>query len=71
MHPRDAFSLYTEGLLSARAYWLDVLQGVSDAQLGILVDDVPQERITEVSAQFAKRLLAINKRALLDLRGNR
>jgi hypothetical protein len=41
---------------------------MGDKELCILVDEVPRQRITEVSAEFAKRLLLANKRALTSMR---
>jgi len=64
----EAFLAFAHQLPLAGKCWLDRLRGIDDAELGILVDEVPQERITEVSAEFAKRLLLANKSALTSMR---
>lgn len=70
-HPlltREAFLLSARRFPSAGKYWLTRLQDTGDAELDILVDEVPAGRITGISAEFAKRLILSNKTALLGLR---
>ncbi len=54
---------------AAGEYWLGVLGGIADGELAILVDKVPEDRMSATAAEFAKRVLLSNKRALLDLLG--
>ena len=48
--------------------WMDVLAGITDAEVAILVDDVPPKRISDIAAEFAKRLLFINKKRVIELK---
>jgi hypothetical protein len=66
---RDAFLLAAQQFTSAGKYWLGVLGGISDAGLGILVNEVPPARMTRLAAEFATQLLVINRDALLALAG--
>ena len=66
---REAFLAFAHRYASAGKHWIEALRAVDDAQLGILVDEVPPQRITSVSADFAKRILLANKGALISLRG--
>ena len=64
---QEAFLAGARQFPSAGKSWLHRLKDIDDAELGILVNEVPPGRITDVSAEFAKRLLIFNKRALLAL----
>jgi hypothetical protein len=64
---REAFFAGAIRLPSAGKHWLNRLHDTSDADLAILVDEVPPNRITVTSVEFAKRLMLFNKRDLLRL----
>lgn len=64
---REVFLLAARQFPAAGKYWLGVLERVTDAELGIIVNDVPTARLTRVAAEFAKQLLIINRSALLAL----
>lgn len=67
---QEAFLDGVRRLPAAGKYWLGVLGRIREDELAILVDKVPADRISATAAEFAQRILASNKRALLDLWGS-
>jgi hypothetical protein len=67
LHTHEAFAHWASRFPSAGKHWLERLRTIGDAELGILVDDVPPQRITSISAEFAKRLILENRRALIAM----
>jgi len=65
----EAFLEAALQLPAAGRFWVEILEQVSDAEIGILVDEVPPARCSEISAEFAKRIMLANKRALVALKG--
>jgi len=49
--------------------WLERLKHVSSRDIALIFDQVPQERITPVAIEFAKRMLDLNRQRLLALQG--
>jgi hypothetical protein len=53
---------------AAALAWLDVLDALTEEETAIIINDVPPERISETAAQFAHRIISINKDNLLALK---
>jgi hypothetical protein len=64
----EAFLAFARQCPLAGKHWLDRLRDIDGPELDILVDNVPGHRISEVSADFAKRPLIANKKALVAVR---
>lgn len=61
----DAFLRAAQMRLAAAKGWLDVLNGIDDAELAILLKQVPVDRLSDTSRQFALRMLIANRHALV------
>jgi hypothetical protein len=51
----------------AAIHWLTALEALSEREIAILLGKVPAERISDTAAEFAKRLVMINRNRLLEL----
>ena len=65
----DAFREATFRNRKAANRWLDALEDVADVEIATIIDNVPEERISNMAAEFAKRLIFVNKKNLRDLKG--
>lgn len=63
----DAFEAY--GVMHPRAAlsWLERLNGISDADIRVVVDRVPTTRMSNIAKDFAFSIMAENKRRIIGL----
>ena len=54
--------------LAARC-WLDNLNTITEAEVAIIMSNVPRERLSDTAVEFASRLILINKNRLLEGEG--
>jgi hypothetical protein len=62
---REAFFRAAQEYPAAGKLWIEALGNFSDPEISRLVDLVPPQLLSESSAEFAKRVIFANKRALL------
>ncbi|MCA1626270.1 MAG: HipA-like protein [Acidobacteria bacterium] len=63
----EAFQAASRHNPDASKIWLEKLHGVTIGTLREIFERVPEERISETAKEFALRLLAVNRRRLLEL----
>lgn len=62
----DAFLDAARHKPPAARYWLDKLNAITDAEVAILMSNVPRERMSDTAVEFASELILINKRRLVE-----
>ena len=65
----DAFVSVAQRAPVAGRGWIQRLEDVPFGDLAILIDNVPRERITEPSAEFAQQVMAANLQRIITARG--
>jgi hypothetical protein len=68
MTPYDAFGEMAKRFPDAARIWLNCLSNISDDMIESLFNRIPADRISAVAAEFAMRLLHINRISLLNIR---
>lgn len=64
----DAFAMASRVQRESGLQWLDRLAAVTDREIGVIFDKMPNTVMSGPSKEFARRLLAANKVVLLALR---
>ncbi len=64
MHPTDAFHQAAQRMPGAATAWLQQLENIDSTDVETIFANIPEERISEVSIEFALQQLAINRHAL-------
>ena len=62
----DAFGSAATRVSKAARVWVERLRAIQDAEIGILIDRVPAERISVPAAGFAEKLLSYNKSRIVQ-----
>ena len=65
MKTMETFELAAEMWPKAARVWLDRLSAVRERQIGMVLEHVPGNRISQDAAEFARRLLLHNRRRLM------
>jgi len=47
--------------------WLSKLETITEAEVAIIMNNVPRERISDTAIEFASRLILINKNRLIEV----
>jgi hypothetical protein len=64
----DAFLQAGRSRRGAALHWIAILESLGQDQLAILMDEVPRERMSLVSADFTKLFLKFNRDRLMESR---
>lgn len=67
MRPLDAFREAAQRYPNAALVWLERLSGISPANILALFERLPENRISDIAAEFAREILEINQSRLLKL----
>ena len=67
MHPVEAFMHAKKRYSVAADAWLSRLAAIDDEQIEKILNRLPGERISSVGAEFARKVLDLNRKALLEL----
>jgi hypothetical protein len=65
----EAFWLAAKSHPAAALAWLKRLQGISSEEIDYIFDEVPTAKISDISKEFAKRVLDVNRQQLLGMIG--
>ncbi|MEO8658973.1 MAG: HipA domain-containing protein [Bryobacteraceae bacterium] len=68
LSPLSAFLEAAHWSRAAAVGWLGLVEGLADEEIDIIMGNVPPECISDTAAQFAQRLISVNKRTLLGLK---
>jgi hypothetical protein len=61
MGPVDAFTEAGTRHPEAARHWIEKINAITDTQMAILLDEVPPDRLSPVSRQFAIELMHSNR----------
>lgn len=66
MKTLDAFLFATERKAKTRAYWLNKLDSVSNQNLKLIFDRIPDDLISDIGRKFSHQMVLENKKRLLE-----
>jgi len=65
LHTIDAFLSAAQHKPAAARHWLAELDAITEAEIAMIMRNVPPERISDMAIEFATRLILINRNRLL------